>query len=152
MPVPPWRDCSTTVGKLQYHHGGTGDTTASVRVDALQSSLPLPSKGRGQGWGEMSVCLLFPLDNKLGEELFAFLLGDAPPLAVVAELVAVDAANGEELRFGVADEEAADGCGGLDAVMVGEGDIQLSFSLQSVEDDALERMVGTRGVAEGNTK
>ena len=140
------------MGKLQYHHGGTGDTTASVRVDALQSSLPLPSKGRGQGWGEKSVCLLFPLDNKLGEELFAFLLGDAPPQAVVAELVSVDAAHREELRFGVVDEEAADGCGGLDAVVVGQLDVELLLGLQPVEDDALERMVGTSGVAEGNTK
>ena len=138
--------------KLQYYHGGTGDTTASVRVDALQSSFPLPSKGRGQGWGEKSVCLLFPLDNKLGEELFAFLLGDAPPLAVVAELVAVDAAHREVLGFRVPDDESAHGGGWLDAVVVGQLDIELLLGLQPVEDDALERMVGTSGVAEGNTK
>ena len=130
MPVPPWENCSTTVGKLQYHRGSTGDAAVGVVSDGRLSAL----------------------DNELGEQVFAFFLGDAPPLTVVAELVAVNTAYGEVLGFGMPDEETTHGGGGLDAVVVGQGDVELLLGLQPVEDDALERGVGTSGVAEGNTK
>ena len=84
--------------------------------------------------------------------MFAFLDGDAATLAIVAELFAVDAAYREVLSFGVVDEQATHGGRGLNAVVVGQRDVQFLFSLQPVEDDALKRMVRASGVAEGNSQ
>ena len=78
--------------------------------------------------------------------------GNAATTAVVSQLVAVDAANGEIAGLRMTDEEAADGCRGLYRVMVGEGDAQLSFRVQTVDDNTLQRMVRTGGIAEGDSQ
>ena len=92
------------------------------------------------------------MDYELREQVFSFFDGNASALAVVGKLFAVDAANREVAGIGMRDEQAADGCRGLDAIVVGQSYIQLPFCIQSVEDDALQRMVGTGGITEGNTK
>ena len=97
------------------------------------------------------ICFIY-LNDELREQLFAFVLCDASAAAVVAELVTVDAAHGEVTGFGVEDEETADGSGGLDAVVVGQGDVHPLLCFQEVEDDALQGVVGTGCVAEGDSQ
>ena len=92
------------------------------------------------------------MDYELRQQVFAFFDGDAATLAIVGKLFAVYAAHGEIAGFGMADEESADGGGGLDAIVVGQGDAQLLLCIQPVEDDALQRVVGAGRIAEGNTK
>ena len=92
------------------------------------------------------------MDDVFRQELLALGNSDAATTAVVGQLVAVDAAYGEKTGLGMADEEAADGCRGLDGVVVGEGDAQLSLCVQMVDDDALQRVVRTGGIAEGDTE
>ena len=86
------------------------------------------------------------------KQLLTLCNGDAATTAVVGQLVAVDAANGEIAGLRMADEEAADGRRGLYRVMVGEGDAQLSLRVQTVDDDTLQRMVRTGGIAEGDSE
>ena len=71
-------------------------------------------------------------------------------MTIVGKLVAVDAAYREIGCFGMVDEETAHGGRGLDAVVVGQRDVQFPFGIQAVEDDALQRMVRTSGIAKGD--
>ena len=91
------------------------------------------------------------MDDVFRKQLLTLGNGDAATTAVVSQLVAVDAANREVTGLRMTDEEAADGCRGLYRVMIGESDAQLSLSIQTVDDDTLQRMVRTGGVAEGNS-
>ena len=85
------------------------------------------------------------------EQLLALLDTDAPSPAVVGQLIFVDTSHGEIACFRMDDEESADGCRGLDGVVVVEGDIHLLLSIQQVEDDAFQRVVRTGGIAEGDS-
>ena len=90
--------------------------------------------------------------DEFGEQVFAFLDCNASPAAIICKLVAVYAANREITGFRMTDEESADGGRGLNTVMVGQGDVEPLLSIQAVEDDALQRVVGARCIAEGNTQ
>lgn len=100
--------------------------------------------------GRYFVMMLFLVDI-LREQLLALLDTDAPSPAVVGQLVLVDTSHGEVVCFRMDDEESADGCRGLDGVVVVEGDIHLLLSIQQVEDDAFQRVVRTGGIAEGDS-
>ena len=81
--------------------------------------------------------MLFLVDI-LREQLLALLDTDAPSPAVVGQLVLVDTSHREIAGFRMDNEESADGCRGLDGVVVVEGDIHLLLSIQQVEDDAFQ--------------
>jgi hypothetical protein len=56
LPVLPWENSSTTTGKLQYYHGGTGRTARRVFSFAVGRKIlslppfPFPRRGKGRGW------------------------------------------------------------------------------------------------------
>ena len=100
--------------------------------------------------GRCFVMMLFLVDI-FREQLLTLLNTDAPSPAVVGQLVLVDTSHREIAGFRMDDEESADGCRGLDGVVVVEGDIHLLLSIQQVEDDAFQRVVRTGGIAEGDS-
>ena len=91
------------------------------------------------------------MGNIFRQQLLAFVKGDAPSLAIVGQLCLVDSSNREVASLRMTDEEAANRCRRLYRVVVGQRDRQAPFGIQQVEDDTLQRMVRTRGIAEGHS-
>ena len=100
----------------------------------------------------MTLLRIFFRSNIFRQQSLAFFCGDASASAVVRQLCAVDTSHGEVTGFAMEDEHAADAGRRLDRVTVCQCNAQLSFSIQTVEDDALQRMVRTGGIAKSNAE
>ena len=83
--------------------------------------------------------------------MLALLDVDAASLAVIGKLVATDGSHGEIRGIRMTYEESADAGGGTDGVAGIERCSQSFGNVKTVEDDGLQRVVGTCGIAECRT-
>ena len=84
--------------------------------------------------------------------MLTFFYADAASLTVVGQLCLVDAPYGEIVSLRMIDEQTADGSRWLDRIMVGKRDTKPSLSIQQIEDNALQGVVGTSRIAESHTE